>query len=42
MVEWIIEWLGDEFGDLVLEPIGDFFKGIFEAILWLLFGWLTG
>jgi hypothetical protein len=25
-MEWLIEWLGDEFGDTVLEPVGDFFR----------------
>ena len=39
-MEWLVSWLGDEFGDRVLEPIGDFFKGLFEALVRFLFGWI--
>jgi hypothetical protein len=40
-MDWLISWLGDEFEDEVLDPLGDFIKGIFEAILRFLFGWVT-
>jgi len=40
MLDMFISWLGDEFGDAVLEPIGDILKGIFENLLRLLFGWI--
>lgn len=39
-MDWLIDWLGDEFGDAVLEPIGDFIRGLFEDLLRFLFGWL--
>ena len=40
MLDWLVAWLGDEFGDNVLEPIGDFLSSLFENFIRLLFGWL--
>jgi hypothetical protein len=39
-MDWLIAWLGDEFGDIILEPIGDFFRNLFESLIRFLFGWL--
>jgi hypothetical protein len=41
MTAWLVSWLGDAFGDSVLEPIGEFIRGIFEGLLTFLFGWIV-
>lgn len=41
MLDMLASWMGDEFGDRVLEPIGEFIRLLFEGIVKILFGWLA-